>query len=167
MLVVNKNLNAKDVSGKKYRSSAFTFSAFFSIPFVLLVILACSAVPNRDDRGVIIALIVVVLLALPCAMQVCFRKISYVLGEERLYFFDAQIKRPKNENRKKASCVRSNGSVEYGDIKEFRYLRTEIDHLPKRTRYIKPSRVVIIGDDFEVEIFAHKSLINQIKEIKG
>lgn len=166
MLIVNKNLKARDIGGKKYRSPAFSLSAIFSIPFIFLAIFISASIPEREGRGVIIALVIIVLLALPVALLLSFRKISYIIGEDKLYFFDSQIKRLQSENRKRESYVRTNGSIAYSDIKEFRYLDIKIDCYPhKRTKYITPPKVVIIGDDFEVEIFAYKSLINKIKEL--
>ena len=159
MLVVNKKLNPKDIRGKKYRSPAFSISAIFSIPFVIFAIVVSLW------RGVIIGLIFVVLLALPIAMLLSFRETSYIIAKDRLYFFSSQVTYLRNENRKKSRCVRTNGSIEYSYIKDFRYIGVEFEGYYPRNRRIAPPRVVIIGDDFEVEIYAYKSLINKIKEL--
>ena len=71
----------------------------------------------------------------------------------------------RNENRKKSRCVRTNGSIEYSDIKDFRYIVAKFEGYYPSNRSIAPPRVVIIGDDFEVEIYAYKSLIKRIKEV--
>ena len=68
VLIINKNLKAKAVCGKKYRSSAFGVSAVFSIPFVIMAIFVSAIIPDRKGRGVIIALIMIILLALPVAL---------------------------------------------------------------------------------------------------
>ena len=69
-----------------------------------------------------------------------------------------------SEKRKKMRRVRTNGSINYSDIKDFRYFSIEFEGHPRKL-IIVPPRVVIIGDDFEVEIYAYKSLINKIKEL--
>lgn len=165
MLVVNKNLNPKNICGKKYRSPAFSMSAIFSIPFVVLAIYASISIPPREGKGVIIGLVLVILLALPIALLLSFRETSYILAKDRLYFFSSQVIYLKNENRKKSRCVRTNGSIEYSDIKDFRYIGAKFEGYYPSNRSIAPPRVVIIGDDFEVEIYAYKSLIKRIKEL--
>ena len=116
-------------------------------------------------EGLIIGLIFVVLLALPIAMMISFRETSYIIAKDRLYFFTSQVTYLKNENRKKSRCVRTNGSIEYSDIKDFRYIGAKFEGYYPSNRSIAPPRVVIIGDDFEVEIYAYKSLIKRIKEL--
>ena len=52
MLVVNKNLNPKEIRGKKYRSPAFSMSAIFSVPFLVVAIgLSSTIPPERRSRG--------------------------------------------------------------------------------------------------------------------
>ena len=165
MLVINKNLNPKDIRGKKYRSSAFSMSAIFSIPFIILAIFVSLNLPQREERGVIIGLIFVVLLALPIAVMISFRETSYIMGEDKVYFFSSQVTYFKNQNRKKMRRVRTNGSVDYSDIKDFRYVGVEFEGYYPSNRRIAPPRVVIIGDDFEVGIYAYKNLIKRIKEL--
>ncbi|MBO5324157.1 MAG: hypothetical protein J6A88_08710 [Oscillospiraceae bacterium] len=167
MLIVNKNLNAEDIRGKKYRSPDFSLSAIFSIPFILLAIFVSANIPPREGQGVIIGLVLVVLLALPAALLLSSLKTSYIICKDRIYFFNSQVIRLKNEKRKKESRIRTNGSVGYSDIKNFRYLGIEFSSMggPLR-KYISPPRVVIIGDDFEVEVCAYKSLINRIKALQ-
>ena len=60
--------------------------------------------------------------------------------------------------KREEPSVRTNGSVDYSDIKGFRYFGITLE----RRKYIVPPRVVIIGDDFEVEIYASKSLIKEL-----
>ena len=165
MLVVNKNLNPNNICGKKYRSPAFSMSAIFTIPFIILAIFVSVNLPQREGREVIIGLIFVVLLALPIAMMISFRETSYIMSKEKLHFFSSQVTYLKNENRKKSRCVRTNGSIEYSDIKDFRYIGVIFEGYYPSNRRIAPPRVVIIGDDFEVEIYAYKRLINKIKEL--
>ena len=165
MLVVNKNLNPKNICGKKHRSPVFSMSAIFSIPFVILAIVVSLFIPPREGRGVIIGLIFVVLLALPIAMMISFRETSYIMGKDKLYFFSSQVTCFKNQNRKNMRGVATNGSVDYSDINDFRYVGVEFEwYYPKNIR-ITPPRVVIIGDDFEVEIYAYKNLIKRIKKL--
>ena len=164
MLVVNKNLKAKDICGKKYHSPAFSMSTIFSIPFIVFAIFAFSCVPPREGGGVIVGLIIVILFAFPVALLVSFREISYIISEDKLYFFSSQVTRLRSEKCKKDSNVRTNGSVDYSDIKGFRYLGIESYGYPRK-RIITPPRVVIIGDDFEVEIYAYKNLIKGIKAL--
>jgi hypothetical protein len=128
-----------------------------------LAIFASINIPQGEDRGVIIGFIFVVLLALPIAMMISFVETSYIMGEDKLYFFNSQVTYLKNENRKKSRCVRTNGSIEYSDMKDFRYIGVKFEGL--HNRLIAPPRVVIIGDDFEVEIYAYKSLIKRVKEM--
>ena len=163
MLVVNKNLKAKDIRGKKYRSPSFSMSAIFSIPFIAFAIFVSAILPQREDRSAVIGLIFVISLALPAAMLLSFREISYIIGEDKLYFFTSQVIRLRNENRKKESRVWTNGSVCYSDIKDFRYIGVEFEGYPRSGRIVPP-RVVIILDDFEVEIYAYKNLIKRIKK---
>lgn len=165
MLVVNKNLNPKNICGKKHRSPAFSMSAIFSIPFVILAIVVSLCIPPREGRGVIIGLIFVVLLALPIAVMISFREISYIMCKDKLYFFSSQVTYFKNQNRKKMRRVRTNGSVDYSDIKDFRYVGVEFEGYYASNSRIAPPRVVIIGGDFEVEIYAYKNLIKRIKEL--
>ncbi len=165
MLVVNKNLNPKNICGKKYRSPAFSMSAIFSIPFLILAIFASVCLPEREGRGVVIGLILVVLLAVPIAMLLSFSETSYIIGKDKLYFFSSQVIYLRSENRKKARCVRTSGSIEYFDIKDFRYIDVKFEGYYPRNKRIAPPRVVIIGDDFEIEIYAYKSLIDKIKEM--
>ena len=164
MLVVNKNLKAKDICGKKYRSPAFSLSAIFSVPFLALAIFTCASVPPREGRGVIIGLLIIVWMALPVALLFGARKTSCIIGADKLYFFNSQVNCLASEKRKKMRRVRTNGSIKYSDIKDFRYFSIELEGYPRK-RIIVPPRVVIIGDDFEVEIYAYKSLINKIKEL--
>ena len=164
MLVVNKNLKAKDICGKKYRSPAFSLSAIFSVPFLALAIFTCASVPPREGRGVIIGLLIIVWMALPVALLFGARKTSCIIGADKLYFFNSQVNYIVSEKRKKMRRVRTNGSIKYSDIKDFRYFSIELEGYPRK-RIIVPPRVVIIGDDFEVEIYAYKSLINKIKEL--
>ena len=164
MLVVNKNLKAKDICGKKYRSPAFSLSAIFSVPFLALAIFTCASVPPREGRGVIIGLLIIVWMALPVALLFGARKTSCIIGADKLYFFNSQVNCLASEKRKKMCRVRTNGSIDYSDIKDFRYFSIELEGHPRK-RIIVPPRVVIIGDDFEVEIYAYKSLINKIKEL--
>lgn len=164
MLTVNKNLTAKNICGKKYRSPAFTYAVIFLIPFVVLAVIASASVPEREGRAVIIGLIIVVMLSLPLALVWGSRKASYIINGEKLYFFDSQVKCLPSENRKKLRNVRTNGSLCFSDIKNFYYLGFKLEGFFRR-RYIVPPRVVIIGDDFEVEIYAHKSLIKKIEEM--
>jgi hypothetical protein len=166
VLVVNKNLRSKDICGKKYRSPAFSMSAIFSIPFIIFAIFVSVNIPPREGRGVIIGLIFVVLLALPIALMISFRETSYIMGKDKLYFFSSQVTYFKNQNRKKMRRVRTNGSVDYSDIKDFRYVGVEFEGYYPRNSRIAPPRVVIIGGDFEVEIYAYKNLIKRIKELK-
>ena len=165
MLVVNKNLRSKDIRGKKYRSPAFSMSAIFSIPFIIFAIFVSVNIPPREGRGLIIALIFVVLLALPIAIMISFRETSYIMGKDKLYFFSSQVTYFKNQNRKKMRRVRTNGSVDYSDINDFRYVGVEFEGYYPSNKRIAPPRVVIIGDDFEIEIYAYKKLINRIKEL--
>ena len=164
MLVVNKNLKAKDICGKKYRSPAFSLSGIFSVPFLALAIFTCASVPPREGRGVIIGLLIIVWMALPVALLLGARKTSCIIGADKLYFFNSQVNCLASEKRKKMRRVRTNGSINYSDIKDFRYFSIELEGHPRK-RFIVPPRVVIIGDDFEVEIYAYKSLINKIKEL--
>ena len=166
MLVVNKNLRSKDIRGKKYRSPAFSMSAIFSILFIIFAIFVSVNIPPREGRGVIIGLIFVVLLALPIAVMISFREISYIMCKDKLYFFSSQVTYFKNQNRKKMRRVRTNGSVDYSDIKDFQYVGVEFEGYYPSNKRIAPPRVVIIGDDFEVEIYAYKNLIKRIKELK-
>ena len=99
-------------------------------------------------------------------MMISFRETSYIIGEDKLYFFNSRVTRLKNENRKKESRLRTNGSIDYSDIKDFRYVGVEFEGYYSRYRRIVPPRVVIIGDDFEVEIYAYKKLINIIEELQ-
>ena len=165
MLVVNNNLKAKDICGKKYRSPAFSMSAIFSIPFIVWAIFSSVNVPQREGLGVIIGLIFVVSLALPIAMMISSRETSYIMGSDKLYFFNSQVNCLPNEKRKKMRRVRTNGSVDYSDIEDFRYVGVEFEGHYPRNRIIVPPRVVIIGDDFEVEIYAYRNLIKRIKEL--
>ena len=91
-------------------------------------------------------------------------KKSYIIGADKLYFFNSQVNCLASEKRKKMRRVRTNGSINYSDIKDFRYFSIELEGHPRK-RIIVPPRVVIIEDDFEVEIYAYKSLINKIKEL--
>lgn len=165
MLVVNKNLTPKNIRGKKYRSPAFSMSAIFSIPFAIFAILVSINLPQREGWGVIIGLIIVILLAVPVALLFSFRETSYIMGEDKLYFFNSQVTRLKNENRKKESRLKTNGSIDYSDIKDFRHIGVEFEGYYPSNRRIAPPRVVIIGDDFEVEIYAYKNLIKRIKKM--
>ena len=166
MFVVNKNLNPKEIRGKKYRSPAFSMSAIFSVPFLVVAIGLSSTIPPREDRGALIALLVIIWMALPVALLFGSRKVSYILGREKLYFFNSKVTRLKNENRKKLRRDRTCGNVDYSDIKDFRYISVEFEGY-RRKKYIVPPRVVIIGDDFEVEIYAYKNLIKRIKELNS
>ena len=157
MLVVDKSLKPKDVHGKKYRSPAFTMAVIFSIPFIILAIWVSLCIPPMEGRGVIIGLLCILLLALPVALLLSSRKPSYIISEDKLYFFDSQVSCLQSEKREEPS-VRTNGSVDYSDIKGFRYFGITLE----RRKYIVPPRVVIIGDDFEVEIQANKSLIKEL-----
>ena len=130
-----------------------------------MAIFASINIPQGEGRGVVIGLIFVVLLALPIAMMISFRETSYIMGEDKLYFFNSQVTYLKNENRKKSRCVRTNGSIEYSDMKDFRYIGVKFEGYYPKNRRIAPPRVVIIGDDFEVEIYAYKSLIKRVKEM--
>lgn len=165
MLEINKNLNPKNIYGKKYRSPAFSMSAIFSIPFLILAIVASVCLPKREGRGVVIGLIFVVLLATPIAMLLSFRETLYIIAKDKLYFFSSQVTYLRSEDRKKSRCVRTNGSIEYSDIKDFRYIDLKFEGYYPKNKRIAPPRVVIIGDDFEVEIYAYKSLIDKIKEL--
>ena len=165
MLVVNKNLNPKNIRGKKYCSPAFGLSIMFSIPFLALAIFTSASVPPREGRGVIIGLLIIVWMALPIALLLGSRKTSYIMGTDKLYFFNSQVNCLASEKRKKMRRVRTNGSIDYSDIKDFHYLGIEFEGHPRK-KYIVPPRVVIIGDDFEVEIYAYKNLIKRIKELK-
>lgn len=165
MLVVDKNLNPKNVHGEKHRSPSFSLSAIFSIPFLILAIVTSASVPPREGRGVIIGLLIVVWMALPVALLIACRKTSYIIGEDKLYFFNSQINFLANEKRKEMRRVRTNGSVNYSDITEFRYLGIKFEMEYARRKYIVPPRVVIVGDDFEVEIYAYKGLINKLQKI--
>ena len=165
MLVVNKILRSKDIRGKKYRSPAFSMSAIFSIPFIIFAIFVSANIPPREGRGVIIGLIFVVLLALPIAMMISFRETSYIMGKDKLYFFSSQVTYFKNQNRKKMRRVRTNGSVDYRDINDFRYVGVKFEGGYPGNRKIVPPRVVVVGEDFEVEIYAYKNLIKRIKEL--
>ena len=164
MLIVNKNLNPKGIRGKKYRSPAFTMSAIFSIPFAILAIVTSASIPPREGRGELITLLVIVWMALPVALLLGSRKASYILGNDKLHFFNSKVSCLKNENRKKLCGVRTCGSISYSDIKDFRYIGVEFEGHPRK-KYIIPPRVVMIGDDFEVEIYAYKNLIKRIKEL--
>ena len=157
MLVVDKSLKPKDVHGKKYRSPAFTMAVIFSIPFIILAIWVSLCIPPMEGRGVIIGLMCILHLALPVALLLSSRKPSYIIGEDKLYFFDSEVSWLQSEKREEPS-VRTNGSVDYSDIKGFRYFGITLE----RRKYIVPPRVVIIGDDFEVEIQANKSLIKEL-----
>ena len=97
MLIVNKNLNAKDIRGKKYRSPAFSLSAIFSIPVIILAIYVSTNIPPREGQGVIIGLVLIILLALPGALLLSFRKTSYILCDDRLYFFKFMPTLPQAE----------------------------------------------------------------------
>lgn len=55
------------------------------------------------------------------------RKDIYIIAKDRLYFFSSQVTYLKNENRKKSRCVRTNGSIEYPDIKDFRYIGVKFE----------------------------------------
>ena len=83
----------------------------------------------------------------------------------KLYFFNSQVNGHANGKRKKLRHVRTNGSIDYSDIKDFRYIGIDLEGRLLRSPVIVPPRVVIIGDDFEVEIYAYKSLINKIKKL--
>ena len=98
-------------------------------------------------------------------MMISFRETSYIMGKDKLYFFSSQVTYFKNQNRKKMRRVRTNGSVDYSDIKDFRYVGVEFEGYYPRKRRIAPPRVVIVGGDFEVEIYAYKNLIKRIKEL--
>ena len=165
MLVVNENLSPKKIRGKKYRSPAFTMSAIFSIPFIVTAIVASASVPPREGRVAIIGLLFIVWMALPVALLLGFRKTSYIMGADKLYFFNSLVNGHANGKRKKLRHVRTNGSIDYSDIKDFRYFGIDLEGRLLRDTVIVPPRVVIIGDDFEVEIYAYKSLINKIKKL--
>ncbi len=136
MLVVNKNLKAKEICGKKYRSPAFCISAIISIPFLIAAIFASVSVPPREGRGVIIGLLIIVWMALPVALLLGFRKISYIMGTDKLYFFNSQVNCLASEKCKKMRCVRTNGSINYSDIKDFRYFGIELEGYPPSVREI-------------------------------
>ena len=157
MLVVNKSLKPKDVHGKKYRSPAFTMAVIFSIPFIILAIWVSLCIPPLEGRGVIIGLVCILHMALPVVLLLSSRKPSYIISEDKLYFFDSQVRCLQSGKREEPG-VRTNGSVDYADIKGFCYCGIEL----KRLKYIVPPRVVIIGDDFEVEIQANKRLIKKL-----
>ncbi len=169
MLKVNKSLKANEIKGKKYRSPAFLISAIISIPFVALAFLISAVIPDRDGKVIIILLIFLIWLAIPISLLFNIRKVSYIIAEDKLYFFDSQVKRLNGENRKKDTYVRTSGSVDYSDIKDLYYLAVEIKGFPQKhygqMRTITPPRVVIIGNDFEVEIYANKNLIKKIKQL--
>jgi hypothetical protein len=165
MLVVNKNLKPKDISGKKYRSPIFSLSAIFSVPFLIAATVTSLVIPPREGRGAIIVLIFVIFLAIPVAVLISFRETSYIIAKDRLCFFSSQVTYLKNENRKKTRCVRTNGSIEYSDIKDFRYIGVIFEGYYPSNKRIVPPRVVIIGDDFEIEIYAYKGLIKKIREL--
>ena len=129
-----------------------------------MAIVTSASIPPREGRGALITLLVIVWMALPVALLLGSRKASYILGNDKLYFFNSKVSCLKNENRKKLRGVRTCGSISYSDIKDFRYIGVEFEGHPRKNTIIPP-RVVVIGDDFEVEIYAYKNLIKRIKEL--
>ena len=162
MLELNKSLSPKGICGKKYPSPAFLYSVIISVPFLLFSVAVPFFLPAMEGRGVIVGLLILIALALPTALLLSFRETVCILGEDKLYFFHSRVVRPKNENRKQKSVVWTSGSVDYADIKEFRSLGAERHGRPGKGR-ITPHRIVIIGEDFEVEIYGFKSLIRKIR----
>lgn len=163
MLVVDNNLKAKDIRGKRYHSSAFGLSVTISIPFFVAAVYSSASVPPREGRVAIIVLFIIVWMAVPAALLLGTRKVSYIIGDDKLYFFNAKVKCFQNVSHKN-KCVRTNGSICYSDINDFRYSGIEFEGHPRK-KYITPPRVVLIGNGFEVEIYAYKSLINRIREL--
>ena len=108
-------------------------------------------------------LVCVITLALPFALLWGTRKISYIISKDKLYFFNSQVSCSRKENRKKLRRDRTNGSVCYSDIKDFHYFGIELEGHPIK-KFIVPPRFVIIGDDFEVVIYANKSLVEKLKK---
>ncbi len=166
MLKLNETLDAKTISGKKYRSPFFLiWLCVLFVVFIVALIHSNINVPQRDDKGFLVGLLCVVWSALPFAFFISYRKPVCVLGEDKFYFFNCEITKFKNPSSISKSIGWTNSSFLYSDIRKIEFLRTKFSGGDKRGFCgIIPSRIVIYGNDFSVTVVAYKSLVKRIDE---
>ncbi len=167
MLKLNKSLNVKTTSGKKYRSPFFIpCLIIFIVTFVAGFVSSIITIPDTyqgGDKAVLVGLLCIVWAGLPFAMTIYSRKPVCSLSDNRLYFFNCEVIKRKNPNSKSESRGYASGSILYSDIKDIDFMRVRYDCFG-RSHTITPSSIVIHGEDFSVTIFARRSLINKINE---
>ena len=152
----NKNLVAKDIDGKKIREQYFDGLLIGLCIFAICYTIFClSDIENFKNNFLIIVIVVAcfspfILLAI--LNRFAFGKILCVLAENKLYYFNAEIRKNSRHNK-------TNGYIEYVEIKNVEYIPSSAGITGST------SQVVISGENFEIKIFnANRSLVKEINK---
>lgn len=144
MLQKHKDLDPKSITGKKLRTEGFYQSLAVNILLVLLLLL-CYLLPLPKD----VRLLVTILCALELpifliVLLVCRKKIFFVLTEDTLYFFHAEVELRKDPKSSKKTHYHGNGSIPLSEIRAMKvtYL---YPHSTRRT-----PRLILEGETFTI-----------------
>ncbi len=163
MITVEKELKAKKVRGRRYRNpSAVPVLVVMLIPAVMLWAVLVASKPSMQTPFAMILLGMAV-LALPVAILLLYSEVSCIFTEDRLYFFRAELRLI----RKRTKVFRTSGWLERGDVREMRYIPAHFGgmHWNGRLRiasWFCPPQVTLVGEEFEVTVYAFRSLIKMI-----
>ena len=155
----NKNLVAKDIDGKKIREQYFdgwVIGALIGILFYTMVYLFDIENFHNNFINIVIAFTCFSpFMLLAVLNRFLFGKILCVLTEDKLYYFNAAI-------RKNSKLNKTNGYLDYNEIETVEYISAWCDSGPRRV-----SKVIISGENFEITVWnANRSLVREINKRK-
>lgn len=151
----NKNLVAKDIDGKKMREQYFDGLligvSVFAICYTIWCLFDIENIQNNFINIVILVTCFLPFIFLSILNKFAFGKILCVLADDKLYYFSA-------ETRINSRYSKTNGYMEYNEI-------INVKFIPSRLGVKRISRVIILGENFEITVWnASRSLVKEINK---
>ena len=174
MLKKEKNLNIKEIQGKRIRTPSldnfYLSIAILSLPFLPFLISFLFAPPSWETIKILLLTTFLPVFGIFLLIFLSTRAATTtvgVLSYDKLYFFQQDlIEINANTERKKRSTC--SGSIDYTDIKNMVYVPAVQKWRITRYVTLTPEKVLLQGDCFQLTFHrGGKSIIRKINKIRG
>ncbi len=164
MLNIDNTLRPKAVKGKRIRAASTWFCSLMFL-FLLLCVIASVAfyLSGPGDASGALSMIAFVFLIVLLPFLSRATRISGVLQENDLIFFNSLIAKKMPEGRKSTVSSRCSGSLSYTDICRMEFLPPRKGADGESTNLLAP-RLLLHTKEYTLYLSAPRSLITQIEK---
>ena len=162
MVKKENNLSYKEIKGKKIRTHrlllpiivcSLLFIPFFLSAFIIEISLETFKVMTFTFLPILLIITLLVIL------DIFLGKVLCVLTEDKLYFFNQSLIQVNNSTgKKRKSCC--DGSVEYRDIKNVKYIPAVYRWIGTRRQVTYPQHIILQGNDFQLTIIDGNKILS-------